>query len=328
MSQKALVKIRNVIAAIIALVAALIIALIFIKPETLIYLIFMGLLRGALYALVAASLSLIFGVMNITSFMQGDLAMIGGYVCYWAIELFKVDPAIAIVLSGVALFGLGWILDKAFIFPLRKRVGYMEWVMHSFVLTLGLSIVFQNMALIICGPLERGFPYFWRGTVSVFGVHFGIMRVIIFCTSIGIITAFWIFLMRTRIGRAIRAVSIDEEAAVMVGVNIDRIYSLTLGLSAMLSGLAGALLLPLFSVYPTSGVQLSLNAWVIVIMAGLGNVKGAIFCSLLLGIIEAFTFYFASAGWQGVFGLVIVILILILRPSGIFGEEVKGIWER
>lgn len=299
-----------------------------ISVDTFVSLIFMGLLRGALYALVAASLSLVFGVLNIVSFMQGDLAMIGAYICFWLIYLLDLNPLIAIAISAASLFFLGYLIEKGFIYPLRRRGRYAEWVLNSFVLTLGLSIVFQNTALSLWGGYYRGFPYLWPGTVSFLGFSFSIERLIILSVSTAAILTFWIFLTRTKMGRAIRAVSIDEEASVMVGVNIDRIYSISMGLGAILSAVAGTLLLPIFSVYPTFGIAPSLKAWTVVIMAGLGNIKGAIVCSILLGLIEAFAFFFTTAGWQSVVSLVIVILVLLFKPSGIFGEKVKGIWER
>jgi branched-chain amino acid transport system permease protein len=293
----------------------------------LVQIVFIGLLRGGIYALMAASLALLFGVMGVASFVQGDLAMLGAYIGYIIISSLGLDPLLSILVVMVVLFLVGCGIEKSLFSPLRRLTGE-RWVLNTFVLTLGLSIILQNSVLIVAGPAYRGLPYLWEGSISLFGSTFSLDRLVILLISVMVISVFWAFLQKTKLGRAIRATSMNERAAAIHGINVNIIYVITVGLSCMLAGVAGVLLIPILTVYPTVGTLPLQRAWVITVISGLGNIKGSIYCSFLLGIIETIAYFTLSAGWQSVILFLAVVLVLLLRPSGLFRKEVKGIWEK
>jgi branched-chain amino acid transport system permease protein len=149
-----------------------------------------------------------------------------------------------------------------------------------------------------------------------------------FLIAIVTMAAFWLFLRRTQTGRAIRAVSQEERGATLVGINLNNIHTLTFALSCMLAGVAGGSLLSITQAYPAMGAKPLLASWLVVIMVGLGNVSGSIIGGLIVGILEAASYYFLGAGWQNVVSLIVLILILLFKPSGLLGTEVKGVLER
>jgi branched-chain amino acid transport system permease protein len=284
------------------------------------------LIRGSLYVLVSASLALLFGIISVASFMHGDLAMLGGYISYFLLVSLGLDPILALVITGVLMFLVGCTIEKALLLPLRRTSGKL-WMFNTFVLTLGISQVLQNGALAVFGPIFYG-RSLWAGEVSILGVSVSIDRLAMLVLSIVIIAALWAFLKYTRIGRAILATGMNEEAASLYGVNVNSIYTLTFGISALLSGIAGVFYMALFTTYPLMGVYYNLKAWIVVLIAGLGNVKGAIYCSFLLAFIDVVATKTLAAGWQNVLSVIFVILILLFKPTGIFGTEVRGIWEK
>lgn len=286
-----------------------------------------GLIRGSLYSLIAAGIALIFGVVNCSSFINGDLAMLGGYIGYFLIVL-GLDPVIAMIIVGPCLFAVGFLIEKTTIVPLRRRGEYGRWMLNTLIVSLGTSMIFQNLALIYFGATYRGAQHIWPGIIDILGVRISLERIITFVVSVCAIGIFWFFLRKTKMGRAMRAVSADEEGAELMGINRDKMYSLAFAVSAMLSGLAGFLLIPIFALYPTVGNSSVLRGWVIMIMGGVGNIKGAIICSLILGLVESYSLYFIGGGWQNVVFFLVVMMVLIFKPSGLFGMEAKSIWEK
>jgi len=287
-----------------------------------------GILRGGLYALMALGLALVFGVMNVCHFAHGEFYMLGAYMAFFALKTFGLNPILAILFATLVTFIIGALVERGVFYPLRRRTKE-EWVMNTFLLTVGLSFVLQNLALLIWKPKYRGVPIYWKGLVQIsptMGV--AIDRVIGFLIAIMAIGIFWLFLRGTQMGRAIRAVSQDERGAMLVGIDLDRIHTLTFGLSSMLAGIAGAALLPITQAYPAMGTGPLNASWFVVILVGLGNVGGSIMGGFIVGMLQTFSYYFLKLGWQDVFSLSMLILILLFKPSGLFGTEVKGILER
>jgi branched-chain amino acid transport system permease protein len=289
--------------------------------------IIVSLIRGSLYVFISASLALLFGIISVASFMHGDVAMLGGYLMYFALALLHLDPILAMVLTGAVMFLTGCLIEKLLLLPLRKISGKL-WMFNTFVLTLGISQILQNGALIAFGPMFFGVRSLYPGEINLFGATISIDRMILLISSVTIIALLWLLLKYTKLGRAIRAIGINEEAAALFGINVNTIYMLTFGISALLAGFAGAFYMMMFTTYPMMGVTPNLKAWIVVLIAGLGNIKGAVYCSFVLSLIETLTYYTLSAGWQNVIVVVLVVLILLFKPSGLFGTEVKGIWEK
>lgn len=303
-----------------------------------------GILRGGMYALMAVGLSLVFGVMNIPNFAHGEFYMLGAYVAYivhrtWDLPSLLatimplslasvVAPVLAILAAGLFGFVLGLLVEKGVFYPLRIKAKE-GWIINTFLLTVGLSFVVQNVALSIWGAKHRGIPGYWKGSLNLGGrMNIPTDRLVAFLLAVLIIGVFWFFMRRTRTGRAIRAVSQDERGAELVGINLNSIQTLTFALSCMLAGIAGASLLSITPANPTTGLNPLYKSWYVVILAGLGNVAGAIAGGFIVGMIESVAYYQWGADWQNVISLAILIVLLLVKPTGLFGSEVKGIWER
>jgi len=286
-----------------------------------------SLVRGAFYVLVSASLALLFGIISVASFMHGDMAMLGGYSAYFVLMFLGLNPVVAVALTGVLMFAVGCFIERSLLLPLRRISGKL-WMFNTFVLTLGISQVMQNGALAAFGPRFLGVRSLWPGEVNLAGTSVSVDRALFLLVSVLTIVLLWAFLKYSRLGRAIRAVGINEGAVPLFGVDVNRIYMFTFGISGLLAGVAGAFYMALFTTYPLMGVTPNLKAWIVVLIAGLGNVKGAVYCSFLLALIETISYYALSEGWQNVIVVVLVILVLLFKPAGLFGTEVRGIWEK
>lgn len=282
-----------------------------------------GTLRGGLYALMAVGLSLVFGVMNIANFAHGELYMIGAYTAYFAFTMFHLGPIPSILVAGVVTFFAGAVLEKVFFYPLRIRTK-KQWVMNSFLVTLGISIILQNSAKLGFGSTYHGITQFWEGRITwLSSMSIAMDRVVGFMIAVIVITVFVFFLSKTQTGRAIRAVSQDETGARIVGIDLNRIQTLTFALSAMLAGIAGACLLSINPAYPTMGLNPLYKSWFVAILVGMGNVGASIIGGLIVGLLETVTYSYIGGGWQDVISLSVIIMILLFKPNGLFG--VKGV---
>ncbi|MDW7730589.1 MAG: branched-chain amino acid ABC transporter permease [Bacillota bacterium] len=287
-----------------------------------------GIVRGGLFVMMALGLSIIFGVMNIPNFAHGEFYMIGAYCAYYANAVYGLNPIVSIALAGMGGFAVGALIEKTAFTALRKKsVG--NWVMNSFLLTAGLSIMLQNLAQAIMGVRYMGIRNYWEGNINILpSVSISIDRFAAFIIAMVTVVFFWAFLHKTKTGNSIRAVSEDENGAMLVGINLNKVHTLTFSLGAMLAAIAGAALLSINPAYPTIGLAPLYKSWYVVILVGMGNIWGTIIGGFLVGLIEAFSYYNLGAGWQDVVSLVIIMLILALKPSGLFGKSVKGVWDR
>jgi len=286
-----------------------------------------GVLRGGLFVLMAMGLSLVFGVMNIPNFAHGEFYMLGAYFAYFAYAVFGLNPILAIMIAGVGGFVCGAIMERTAFRALRVRQKE-NWVMNSFLLTAGLSIVLQNSTQALVGTKFMGISQFWPGSVSLIGMNVSIDRLAGFVVAMLSVLIFWFFLTKTKTGNSIRAVSEDEAGAMLVGINLNRIYTLTFSIACMLAAVAGGALLSINPAYPTMGLAPLYKSWFVVILVGMGNIGGTIIGGFIVGMVEALSYYNLGAGWQDVISLMVIIVILLFKPSGLFGKEVKGIWER
>ncbi|MEJ2013244.1 MAG: branched-chain amino acid ABC transporter permease [Anaerolineales bacterium] len=322
---------------IIVTIATAIVATIIAGPFTLVN----AVVTGGMWALMAAGLSLVFGVMNLVNFAHGEFFMIGGLTAYYVFtpisDYLKAHPSP--LLTALAPFAgflaaavvgalVGVVLEKLVFYQLRKRTKE-QWVMNSFLLTVGISVIIINGVQIIWGTNYKGITSYWDAKpLDVFGISISVDRAVVFVLAMLIMIVFWYFLRRTRTGRAIRAVSQDETGAQMVGIDLNRIQVLTLALSSSLAAVAGASLLFMFPSYPTVGIKPLYIAWYVVILAGLGNVAGALVGGFIVALLQTLTGYFIGVTWDDVIPTAFVMLILLIQPSGLFGSEVKGIHEQ
>ncbi len=296
---------------------------------------------GGMWALLAAGLALVFGVMNIPHFAHGESFMVGAYVGYFVFTplndylkenpsslLAFVAPIIGVVAATVVGAVLGAVLERLIFAPLRKRTR-AGWVMNTFLLTVGLSFVLTNGTTLTLGPNFRGIPrYYDTDPLQFLGMRIAVDRIFAFVIAILTIAILTWFMQQTRTGRAIRAVAQDETGAQLVGINLGFIHTLTFSLATATAAMAGAALLFMFQAYPTVGLKPLYFAWYVVMLVGLGNVYGAVVGGFIVALLQTATQQFIGIAWEDVVPTVVMILILILIPSGIFGSEVKGVQEQ
>ncbi|MBX6320730.1 MAG: branched-chain amino acid ABC transporter permease [Rhodospirillaceae bacterium] len=286
-------------------------------PAILVELLLQGLVRGAMYALMGVGLSLIFGILGIVNFAHGELYMIGAYVMYAVGVVLKLPFVLGIAAAALVLFVVGMLIERGLVEPLRRRAG-RDWLLDSFVLTIGLMVILQNGALMLLGARRLGVAEMIRGSLTIGSVSISMERLSILAVAVLTVALLWAMIRYTRVGKAIRATAQDAEAAQTLGIDVRRVHTIAFGIGAALAGVAGALLISIFPAYPTVGMQPVLKSFAVVILGGLGNIPGAIAGGLLLGVIEALTVFSVSAGWQNVLTAALIVLILIVRPSGLF----------
>lgn len=296
-------------------------------PMEIFNVIAVGLVRGGLYAQMALMLALILGVMSIISMVNGELYMIGAYTAYFAFTLFGLNPILAIICAAIVTFFVGVLIERGPLAAMRKRAGE-DWYLNTFLLTVGLSFLLRNVAMLLWKPVFRGIRWYWEGTVNIGSIGISVDRLVALTIAAISIISLQLFLRKTRFGRAIRAVSQDERGAMLAGININNIYTLSFGIACMLGGIAGASMLSILPASPYMGIVPNNYAWLVVMLAGLGNVGGAVVGGFLIGIVESVAFQFFGEGWPYVISITILIIVLLIKPSGIFGTSVKGVWER
>lgn len=294
-----------------------------LEPAILAQVLLQGLVRGSMYALMASGLALIFGIMGVKNFSHGELFMLGGYVMFFFTVYLGLPFPIGIVAAPIALFLFGMAYERGLIEPLRKRAG-RDWLLDAFVLTIGVMLLLQNLALIILGTRRRGVTDLIEGSLAIgesILVSYERLMIVGVAAVVGI--GLYLFVRYSQTGKAMRATSQDPEAAQALGIDIARIYRLAFGIGAALAGLAGALLISIFPANPTVGFHPIIKSIAAVILGGLGNVQGAVAAALLLGVIEGYTGFFMTGGWQNVMVAVLVIVILIVKPSGLFSQRIE-----
>lgn len=284
-----------------------------------------GILLGGIYALISMGLNMILGVVRIINFAHGEFLMIAMYLSFIFYAWVGLDPYASAILVVIVLFLLGLVTQKGLIEPILDKPASTK-----IFATLGLSIVLQNLALMVFNAnyLSVSTPY-QTSTINLFGIAISVPRLIAFIVVIAIVTLLYLFLQNTMVGRAIRAVSMQRQAAYLVGINVKRIYLLAFGIGTALVGLAGSMLMPIYSVYPTLGASFVLIAFVVVVLGGMGNMFGAFYGGLLIGVIESLAGVLFSPGLKEVIYFIIFILVLLVKPSGIFsrgkGSEEVGL---
>jgi branched-chain amino acid transport system permease protein len=274
-----------------------------------------GLLIGLVYSLLAIGLTLIWGVMNVLNFAHGDFLMIGMFLSYWLYVLAGVDPLFSIPVNAVALFLLGMFIYRFIISKVMNGPGLAQ-----LVVTFGVSIFIANFAALIWTPNFRSIEHtLLSGTWDISGLKLSIPK---FVTSIGsVLTScgvFW-FLRHTRTGKAILAVEMDREAAVIMGINTERINSLSFGIGSALVGVAGALLATHYYIYPFVGGTFGLTCFCIVALGGFGSVEGAFIAGILVGVVQTLGGYIFDPAYKMAIVFAMYLITVWIRPQGLRG---------
>ncbi len=301
------------------------------------YLLVNTIVTGGMLALVATGLTLMLGVLNIAMFAHGEFFMIGSLTAYYVFTpisnyitehpdslMAVAGPLIAMVGAAAAGAVSGIIAEKLVFGPLRKR-STDNWVMNSFLLTVGLSVLLVNLHQLIFGADFKGIVGYWSGMpISIADVFISRDRAMAFIIAAVIVVSFWFFMTYTKTGMAIRAVSQDITGAQIVGIDIEKIVLLTISLACALSAVAGGSLLFMYPSYPTVGLEPLYLAWFVVILSGLGNILGAVAGAFMVALLKVITVEYIGTGWDFVVPSALIMLILIFKPSGIFGSDVRG----
>lgn len=286
--------------------------------ELIIQQIINGVIVGSMYALMASGLSLIWGTMKMLNLAHGEFYMLGGFFMFFLNVSSDLNPVIAAFLSIVIVFLAAVIVQRVVIHFLLDKPG---WTESHLIATFGISIMLQNLALNIWGERFKNIPYYIDANVSFFGIGLSVQRILIFIVAVLVIIMFWGFLKYSRFGQALRATSQDRDSATLYGINTKVIYMIAFGISAILATVAAIMLAPIYSVNPWMGADLLLKALAVVIIGGLGSLVGAIIGGVGLGILEGLGILVFSSEWQNVIAFSLLILVLWIRPSGLFGTK-------
>ncbi|RLI26979.1 MAG: branched-chain amino acid ABC transporter permease [Candidatus Hecatellales archaeon] len=274
-----------------------------------------GIILGCIYALAASGFSLIFGVTKVINLAHGELIMIGGYVSFWLAVLTGLNPYLFIPLAvavssviSIVFYSLGF----------HKIMG-AEKLREAF-LAIGFTYVIENMAVLMWKEDTRVVPSPYRQQfIVVGGFNLGVDQLITIAGTAIVLLAFFFFIMKTKWGKMARAVSQNREAAMMIGVNVVRIDMLTFAVSGAMAGVGGALLGVILYLNPYMGLGLTIMAFTIVVFGGMGSILGAVVGAIILGIAQQYAVFFLGGEWSYAVAFALLILILVLRPQGLFG---------
>src|ERR1700688_23843 len=287
--------------------------------ETVAQAVVNGLLIGGIYALVSIGVTLIFGVVKIVNFAQGEFVMIGMYISYFLATWLGIDPLLTLFVSMPALFVIGALLQH---FLIRRVLGLGD--MPQIFLTFALSLLLLNLALLLFTANYRTVqtPY-TDATLHIGAIYIPVAKLIAFVLAMVLSSVLWVFLHTTDLGKAMRAASQNRDVAQLVGINPNRVFAVALGIALALAGAAGSLLMPFYPAYPMVGQVFTLMAFVAVVLGTLGNVIGALIASLLMGVAESLGIQFIGADS----GLIVVFMLLLLtlafKPSGLGGGRAR-----
>jgi branched-chain amino acid transport system permease protein len=275
-----------------------------------------GVLLGGLYALMALGLALVWGVLNIVNLAHGAFIMLGAYACYYLFTGLAIDPFAALPLAMLALFAFGYLLQR-YVLNLIIRAP----MFNTLLITFGIDVVLTFLAQIFFSADFRTInPSYAGSNFALFGATVPFVRVLAFIVAIGLTVALWLFLGHARVGRAIRAAAQNLTAARLYGVEPRRIYALTFALGAALAGAAGGLYGVVSQVNPYIGASLTAKSFAIAIIGGLDSPLGVIVGGLFLGIVESLTSLYIGPTYTDVASFGILVLVLIVRPTGLLGR--------
>lgn len=278
-----------------------------------------GLLTGGIYALLAAGFSLQYGVARVLNVSHGEFIMLGAMAAYTLYIPFGVNPLVSLVICAPILFIIGFLIHRTLFERLRMTAGVTEvFEGRSLLVSFALLFIIQNVALLAWGPELRGYT-FLASPVNLLGAIFALNRLVVLGFAVAIGLAFFLFLMRTRLGKAIRAAAQEMTGAQLIGVNIRWMHGLCFGFGASLAGIAGALMSTIFSISPFMGLPYTIIAIIVVVLGGLGNILGSLVGGLILGLIGSIVLYIEPGLELAVFYMLFM-LILLVRPKGIFGK--------
>ncbi|MGZ6291832.1 MAG: branched-chain amino acid ABC transporter permease [Syntrophales bacterium] len=283
-----------------------------------------GFMLGGLYALIGLGMALVMGVMRVINLAHGDFMMIAMYIAYWLFTLLDIDPYLSVFIAAPALFLFGLAIQKYLLTPVMKVESILP---HNLViLTVGLAMVFSNLATVFFTGDYRSTPVSYASNAwyltdiwseSPIELSLSMPWTLSFVLAVVITIGLWIFLTKTDMGKSIRATSQDVDAALLMGVNVNRVRMMTFGIGMILVAAAGCLFIPIYYLYPALGRQFTNVGFVITVIGGMGSTNGAVIGGLILGIFESMTATYIGMGWAPAGRFAIFVAALVFLPGGI-----------
>lgn len=276
-----------------------------------------GLLVGAVYALVAVGLNIIYGVLDIINFAHGAMMMVAMYITYWLFVLAGIDPYASALVTGPVLFLFGVVVYRYLLDPMRGKA-----TQNQFLVTLGLSLVLVNLAQVLFKADFRTIEVAYRSEVIRLGAAALQLPKVLTCIAavVAVVALFWLF-QRTRIGKAIRATAQNQDGAALSGIDVRKMYTIAFGLGAMCVGIAGSLVTPFFYIAPHVGDLFNIASFVVVVLGGLGSMFGALLGGLILGVAESLGAALLPGSLKEVVMFVIFLGVLFFKPTGLMGQR-------
>lgn len=288
--------------------------------EQLIQQLINGLSLGSIFALVALGYTMVYGIIKLINFAHGDIYMLGAYVGYLAVSSLHVNFFVALIISMVVCAFVGVVIEKVAYKPLRN-----SGRIASLITALGVSFLLQYLMMYFMGPTNRSFPQvFDNQTFQIGGVSITSLQILIFVISISLMVILQLIVKKTKIGKAMRAVSTDPDAAQLMGINVNSTISFTFALGSALAGAAGVLVAIYYnSLTPLMGITPGLKAFIAAVFGGIGIIPGAMIGGLSIGVIETLVAGYGSSLLKDAVVYLVLILILLVKPSGLLGKNKK-----
>jgi len=275
-----------------------------------------GLLMGSLYALIAIGLAMIWGIVEIMNFAHGEFLMIASFLSYFLFIYLGIDPLISIPLAFLTTFGLGYLVQKGII----NRILEAPFLTQIFA-TFALLLIIRNGFFVAFGPdIRSATTWYSEATIDLYGIKISIVK--LFATTIVIIATILLhlFLTRTYLGTAMRALSQDKTAAQLMGIDIKKVYAIAFGLGAGLAGIGGALLTSFYYVFPEMGVPFTLIAFISVVLGGFGNILGPAIGAVIIGVLQSIGALIMTPSMKDILVYIVFLAILLIKPTGIFSR--------
>ncbi|MDI6878390.1 MAG: branched-chain amino acid ABC transporter permease [Desulfitobacteriaceae bacterium] len=277
-----------------------------------------GLTLGSIYCLVALGLTLIYGIMEVPNFAHGHLYMVGAYVTFFAMTLYGLNYWLSALLAGVVLAVLGVLMERIVFHPLRHAPAS-----NKFIAAVGAMMFLEALARVLWGSDFRSIPVIYDKVFTIGTLRITEQRLIVIIAAIFLMIALNLFLKKTIIGSSIEAMAQNRDGASLVGINVNNVAMLTFAIASILAAGAAALAGPIFLVFPSMGALIIMKAFVIIVIGGMGSIPGAVLGGYVLGITEAMGASYISTDYKDVVAFLVLILILTIKPTGIFAKGVR-----
>jgi len=294
--------------------------------ESVVQILVFGIIMGALYGLASAGFTLVFGVMRVLNIAHGAFMMLGGYLSFWGFTLYHIDPLVSLLVIAPSLFLIGLIFYVVQVFPVIKFTDDHDKIHTSLLISFGVSAVLENIALLLwTGDIRSITTSYTENVLQIFNIRLPLIGIVGVGLAILFVFGLYVFLIKTRLGKSMRATAADWKSASLMGINTNRAYLISFAIGVALAGIAGTLVCMIHSIDPNMGLFWTLKGMIIITVAGVGNIRGVLACGLLLGIVESLSVFVAGASYREVVGLVILVIVLMVKPKGLFASKRGGV---